>query len=74
VSARYLRDVSSITPSTDVDNVILLRSRLEARIHISRQPSPFDRLTAELVLAQFRAGTLPEPVLVYLLAGVGLWP
>lgn len=35
---------------------------------------PFQRLTARLVLAQFRAGTLPEPVLVALLAGVGLRP
>ena len=34
--------------------------------------SPFDRLTATLVLAKFRAGTLPEGVLLALLAGVGL--
>jgi hypothetical protein len=52
--------------------VIPLRPELDRGIHLSRHPSPFDRLTAELVLAQFRAGTLPEPVLLYLLAGVGL--
>jgi hypothetical protein len=51
-----------------------LRPKLGGGIQPPRQPSPFDRLTAEFVLAQFRAGTLPEPVLVYLLAGVGLWP
>jgi hypothetical protein len=34
--------------------------------------SPFDQLTAELILAQYRAGTLPEAILVALLAGVGL--
>ena len=36
------------------------------------QPSPFDRLTAQVVLAQFRAGTLPEAVMVALLGAVGL--
>jgi hypothetical protein len=34
--------------------------------------SPFDRLTATLVVAQHRAGVLPEPVLIALLAAVGL--
>ena len=43
-------------------NVIPLRPR----------PSPFDQLTATLVVAQFRQGTLPEAVLVALLAGAGL--
>ena len=70
---RYLRAVSSIAPSTEVDNVISLRPKLDDRIQSSSHPRPFDRLTAELVLAQHRAGTLPESVLVYLLAGVGLW-
>jgi hypothetical protein len=34
--------------------------------------APFDRLTAWMVIAQHRAGTLPEGVLVALLAGAGL--
>lgn len=34
--------------------------------------SPFDRLTTRLVLARYRNGTLPEGVLVALLAGVGV--
>lgn len=38
-------------------------------------PDPFDHLTANLVLAQFRAGTLPEGVFVALLAAsTGLRP
>ena len=36
------------------------------------KPDPFQQLTVELVLAQFRAGTLPEAMLLYLLVGVGL--
>jgi len=32
--------------------------------------SPFDRLTATLIVAQHRAGTLPEAILVALLAAV----
>lgn len=36
--------------------------------------SPFDGLTASLVLAQYRAGTLPEGVFVALLSGCGLRP
>lgn len=47
-------------------NVIPLRPGIE------RAPSPFDRLTARLVLARHREGTLPEGVLVALLAGAGL--
>ena len=38
------------------------------------RPDPFAKLTAALVLEQHRAGKLPEPVLVALLAGVGLQP
>jgi len=36
--------------------------------------SPFDGLTAQLILAQHRNGTLHEGVLLALLAGVGLHP
>jgi hypothetical protein len=32
----------------------------------------FDRLTVQLVLAKYRAGTLPEPIIVALLAGAGV--
>ena len=35
---------------------------------------PFERLNGTLALQQFRAGTLPEPVFVSLLVGVGLAP
>jgi hypothetical protein len=59
------RDVPSIAPSTGTAKVILL-PKAKAR------PDPFQQLTVELVLAQFRAGTLPESVLLYLLAGVRL--
>jgi hypothetical protein len=34
----------------------------------------FDRLTARLVIDQYRAGTLPEGVIVALLANAGLHP
>ena len=37
-------------------------------------PSPFDGLTANLVLARFRAGTLPEGVFVAMMASAGLHP
>jgi hypothetical protein len=37
-------------------------------------PSPFDALTARLVIDQYRRGVLPEAVLVALLAGAGLQP
>jgi hypothetical protein len=40
----------------------------------ARTASPFDQLTARLILDQHRRGVLPEPVLLYLLAGVGLRP
>lgn len=36
--------------------------------------SAFDRLTAQLIVAQHRNGTLQEGVLLALLAGVGLHP
>jgi hypothetical protein len=65
MNSRYLRDISSITPSTDVDNMIDFPIK-------SITTSPFNKLTVEIILAQHRAGTLPEAVLVFLLAGVGL--
>ena len=37
-------------------------------------PSPFDGLTANLVLARFRDGTLPEGVFVAMMASAGLHP
>jgi hypothetical protein len=64
MSARYLRNISSITPSTDVDNVIDFPK--------STSTSPFNKLTVTLILDQHRRGVLPEPVLLYLLAGVRL--
>jgi hypothetical protein len=65
---RYLpRAVSSVTPSTDVDNVIDFPIK-------SITASPFDQLTAGLILDQQRRGVLPEAILVALLAGVGLRP
>jgi hypothetical protein len=36
--------------------------------------SPFDQLTARLVIDQHRRGELPAAMLEYLLAGVGLHP
>jgi len=56
--------ISSVTPSTNMIDFPIKSSAT----------SPFTKLTAQTVLAQFRAGSLPEPVLVALLAGVGLWP
>jgi hypothetical protein len=53
------------------DNVIPLRRKLDDRIQSS---SPFDQLTAQVVLDQHRRGVLPEAVLVALLAGAGLQP
>ena len=35
---------------------------------------PFDQLTARLLLAQLRAGTLPEGVFVAMMASAGLQP
>ena len=48
-------------------NLILLHPELNP-------VGPFDQLTARLVIAQYRAGTLAEGVLVALLAGAGLRP
>jgi hypothetical protein len=64
---RYLpRAVSSITPSTDLDNVIDFPKSITT--------SPFDRLTVRLVIDQHRRGVLQESLLIALLAGVGLLP
>ena len=35
---------------------------------------PFERLNGTVALQQFRAGTLPEPVFVSFLVGLGLAP
>lgn len=44
-------------------------------LHPGRQASPtLDGLTARLVLAQYRAGTLPEAVIVAMMASAGLRP
>ena len=56
-------DVGSINRRS-AGNVTPLRPR----------PAPFDQLTATLVVAQFRQGTLPEAVLLALLACAGLQP
>jgi hypothetical protein len=40
----------------------------------SKRADPFGHLTARLIIAQHRAGTLQEGVLLYLLAGAGLRP
>lgn len=48
-------------------NVILLRPN-------ANTCHSFDRLTARLVIDQYRAGTLPEGVIVALLANAGLHP
>jgi hypothetical protein len=53
--------------SSSSGNVVALRSNFNPA-------SPFQRLTAQMILAQHRAGTLPEGILVALLAGVGLHP
>jgi hypothetical protein len=78
---RYLpRDISS-TCSTDVDNAVETATATAVETGTAQviplptakaKPDPFQQLTVELVLAQFRAGTLPEAVLLYLLAGVRL--
>jgi hypothetical protein len=61
-----------MTAARSGGNVIPLRPSPVDQIRSMGHLSPFDNLTARLVLAQHRAGTLPEPVLVALLAGVGL--
>lgn len=53
----------------DSNNVNVIRLRPNANTCHS-----FDRLTARLVIDQYRAGTLPEGVIVALLANAGLHP
>ena len=54
-----------------VGNVIPFRQNLDDGFQVSRA---FDRLTATLILDQHRNGTLPEAVIVALLAGAGVRP
>lgn len=51
--------------SSDGANVVTFPSK-------GNHSADFDRLTAELILAQHRAGKLPEAVLIGLLAAVGV--
>lgn len=44
------------------------------RQNLKTVAAPFDQLTARTLIAQHRAGTLPEAVLVAIMAGVGLHP
>ena len=53
--------------SSNAANVIAFPSQINGR-------SPFGRLTATMVLAQFRAGVLPEGILLALMAASGLRP
>jgi hypothetical protein len=62
----------TMTPPPIASNVITFPPRLDRGTQVSSHARPFDRLTTELVLAQYRAGTLPEGVIVALLAGAGL--
>jgi hypothetical protein len=56
-------------------NVIPLRPKLDDGIQASRLPSAFDELTARLIIAQHRNGTLQEGLLLALLAAAtGLRP
>ena len=55
---------TATTVETGTAKVILLPTA-------KAKPDPFQQLTVELVLAQFRADTLPEAMLLYLLAGAG---
>jgi hypothetical protein len=63
--------------------VIQFRPRLDAGFHmssgrtatdisVSGHLSAFDRLTATLVIDQYRRGVLPEAVILALMAGVGI--
>jgi hypothetical protein len=62
------RPASSIAPSTVVDNVVAFPGS-------SKPADPFGALTARLIIAQHRAGTLQEGVLLALLdAATGLRP
>jgi hypothetical protein len=60
--------VNKIEPLSGLRNaeVIALPFRIK--------PDPFKQLTANLVIAQYRAGILPEAVIVALLASAGLQP
>ncbi len=61
------------TGSTDYDSSN--NNPKAIRIHPPRKTDdPFGQLKARLVLAQYRAGTLPEGVFVAMMAGVGLYP
>jgi hypothetical protein len=51
--------------SSNSANVVDFPSKLNA-------VSPFQQLTARMVIAQYRTGSLPEAVIVALLAGAGL--
>ena len=62
-----------IPTRTAGDNVIPF-PRLDAGIQVSRHSTPFDRLTAALIVDQHRRGVLPEAIVVALLAGAGLQP
>ena len=53
--------------SSSSANVVDFPSKLNAA-------SPFQQLTARMVIAQHRAGVLPEAVIVALLANAGLQP
>jgi hypothetical protein len=83
---RNPRPLSS-TPSSDVETAVVTATAFETATAVAvgtgtakviqlptakAKPDPFQQLTVELVLAQFRAGTLPEAMLLYLLAGAGL--
>jgi hypothetical protein len=52
------------------DNKANDRAKVIAFPRLPHALSPFDRLTATLIVAQHRAGTLPEAILVALLAAV----
>lgn len=49
-------------------------NRASYRPALTSDRKAFDHLTHALVLDQFRRGVLPEAVLGYLLAGIGLDP
>jgi len=49
-------------------NVVPLRTVCRLR------PTPYDELTAALILRQHREGTLPEGIVVALLASAGVRP
>jgi hypothetical protein len=55
-------------------NKNLTEQRLRRALPTRIEPDPFKQLTANLVIARYRAGALPECVLVALLASAGLQP